>query len=249
MLKIRIWRFLVLFCILYVFFLVTFFQVFSGDDSKNDTGQSDITKKEKSMVHPDSVKSIVSPDIVGIKSEQESLVPIMREGVLGNYEENEVVKAEGPGEYGQGIKLTGDDIKDGQESVAEYGFNQVASDKISLDRHPRDTRYCLPYRVDFHRELINLRICFIDRPAECKYWHYPSHDKLPKASVVLVFHNEGWSTFVRTIHSVINTSPKSLLKDIVLVDDYSDKEHLTVRLPEYMKRWNGLVKYIRTKNR
>jgi hypothetical protein len=48
---------------------------------------------------------------------------------------------------------------------------------------------------------------------------------------------------------VINTSPKELLKDVVLVDDYSDQEHITVRLPEYIKKWNGLVKYVRTKQR
>jgi len=87
------------------------------------------------------------------------------------------------------------------------------------------------------------------RPEECKYWNYPSVDKLPTASVILVFYNEGWSTLVRTFHSVINTSPKQLLKDIILVDDYSDEEHITVRLPEYIKKWNGLVKYVRTKQR
>ncbi len=87
------------------------------------------------------------------------------------------------------------------------------------------------------------------RPAECKYWNYPSVDKLPTASVVLVFYDEGWSTLVRTFHSVINTSPKELLKDIILVDDYSDQEHITVRLPEYIKKWNGLVKYVRTETR
>jgi polypeptide N-acetylgalactosaminyltransferase len=65
----------------------------------------------------------------------------------------------------------------------------------------------------------------------------------------LVFYDEGWSTLVRTFHSVINTSPKALLKDIILVDDYSDQEHITVRLPEYIKKWNGLVKYVRTEHR
>lgn len=58
----------------------------------------------------------------------------------------------------------------------------------------------------------------------CKYWHYPT--KLPTASVVIVFHNEGWSTLIRTVHSVINTSPPELLADIVLVDDYSNKGSL-----------------------
>jgi polypeptide N-acetylgalactosaminyltransferase len=57
----------------------------------------------------------------------------------------------------------------------------------------------------------------------CKYWHYPALSKLPTASVVIVFHNEGWSTLIRTVHSVINTSPPDLLAEVVLVDDYSNK--------------------------
>ena len=55
----------------------------------------------------------------------------------------------------------------------------------------------------------------------CKYWHYP--EDLPSASVILVFHNEGFSTLVRTVHSVINTSPPQYLKEIVMVDDFSSK--------------------------
>jgi polypeptide N-acetylgalactosaminyltransferase len=90
---------------------------------------------------------------------------------------------------------------------------------------------------------------FLFRPEECKYWNYPTVDKLPTASVILVFYDEGWSTLVRTFHSVINTSPKELLKDIILVDDYSDQEHITVRLPEYIKKWDGLIKYVRTEKR
>ena len=50
---------------------------------------------------------------------------------------------------------------------------------------------------------------------------YPQN--LPKASVVIVFHNEGWSTLLRTVHSVINRSPPHMLQEIVMVDDYSDK--------------------------
>ena len=55
----------------------------------------------------------------------------------------------------------------------------------------------------------------------CKERKYPQN--LPKASVVIVFHNEGWSTLLRTVHSVINRSPPHMLQEIVMVDDYSDK--------------------------
>lgn len=55
----------------------------------------------------------------------------------------------------------------------------------------------------------------------CKHWNYP--EDLPRTSVIIVFHNEGWSVLLRTIHSVINRTPSKFLEEILLVDDFSDK--------------------------
>ena len=103
-------------------------------------------------------------------------------------------------------------------------MNIVASDEISLDRSLPDTR--LP---------------------ECKDWHYPMD--LPKASVVIVFHNEGRSVLLRTVHSIINRTPDQFLEEVLLVDDFSDKGDLGVGLERYIKIFRGKVRMIRNTER
>ena len=51
---------------------------------------------------------------------------------------------------------------------------------------------------------------------------YRPLSELPTTSVVVIFHNEGWSVLLRTVHSVLDRSPPQILEEIILVDDFSD---------------------------
>ncbi|GIY91886.1 putative polypeptide N-acetylgalactosaminyltransferase 9 [Caerostris extrusa] len=108
---------------------------------------------------------------------------------------------EGYGEMGKPVKLS--NLTEEQQKLVKLGwknnaFNQYISDLISLHRTLPDPR-----------------------DKECRDIKYPSI--LPQTSVIICFHNEAWSVLMRTVHSVLERSPDHLLKEIVLVDDFSDQ--------------------------
>lgn len=63
------------------------------------------------------------------------------------------------------------------------------------------------------------KLCSVYRCKEEKY----DYENLPKTSVIIAFYNEAWSTLLRTVYSVLETSPDMLLEEVILVDDYSDR--------------------------
>ncbi|KAK9540275.1 hypothetical protein VZT92_002737 [Zoarces viviparus] len=173
-------------------------------------------------------KQVIQQQYVTFKPHTQAYTsPVLKKGILGNFEPKEPEPLGVLGGPGEGAKpfVLGPEYKDAvQTSIKEFGFNMVASDMISLDRTISDIRH-----------------------EECKYWHYD--DRLMTSSVVIVFHNEGWSTLMRTVHSVIKRTPRKYLAEIVMIDDFSNKAHLKERLEEYIKQWNGLVKLFRNEKR
>ncbi|CAG9828081.1 unnamed protein product [Diabrotica balteata] len=88
----------------------------------------------------------------------------------------------------------------------------------------------------------------LNEPQEgCRSKSYPN--LLPTTSIVIVFHNEAWSTLLRTVWSVINRSPRPLLKEIILVDDASEGKHLGKKLEDYVAKLPVPVHVLRTERR
>lgn len=116
----------------------------------------------------------------------------------------------GVGENGKAANLEATEEELRKKLFNKNGFNALLSDKISLNRSVPDIRH-----------------------PGCKDKKYLS--ELPSVSVVVPFYNEHWSTLLRTAYSVINRSPRELLTEIILVDDFSDKEFLKTPLDKYIE--------------
>uniref|UniRef100_A0A672RVN1 Polypeptide N-acetylgalactosaminyltransferase n=1 Tax=Sinocyclocheilus grahami TaxID=75366 RepID=A0A672RVN1_SINGR len=125
-----------------------------------------------------------------------------------------------PGEMGKAVVIPKDEQEKMKELFKINQFNLMASDMIALNRSLPDVR--------------------LDG---CKTKTYP--DELPNTSIVIVFHNEAWSTLLRTIHSAINRSPRHLLLEILLVDDASERDFLKKKLEHHVATLEVPVRILR----
>ncbi|XP_051237520.1 probable polypeptide N-acetylgalactosaminyltransferase 8 [Dicentrarchus labrax] len=125
----------------------------------------------------------------------------------------------------------GDDLPQKEQKKAEalfqiYGYNVFLSNQLPLDRELPDTR-----------------------DNRCLTKNYPKD--LPTVSVVLIYINEALSVIKRAIRSIITHTPKHLLREIILVDDYSTYNDLGKPLDDYIvqihKERPGLIKKVRHK--
>uniref|UniRef100_A0A4W6FPX9 Polypeptide N-acetylgalactosaminyltransferase n=1 Tax=Lates calcarifer TaxID=8187 RepID=A0A4W6FPX9_LATCA len=127
------------------------------------------------------------------------------------------------GQFGQAALFASNEDAEVRKRWDEGHFNVYLSDKIPVDRAIPDTR-----------------------PEMCA--QNLVHDDLPSTSVIFCFVDEVWSTLLRSVHSVLNRSPPHLLKEIILVDDFSTKDYLKEPLDKYMSQFPK-VKIIRLKER
>ncbi|KAK6183301.1 hypothetical protein SNE40_010807 [Patella caerulea] len=133
-----------------------------------------------------------------------------------------------PGDNGLAVNvnvslLSDDEKRRYDEGFKGNAFNEFASDLVSLHRKIPDSR-----------------------PQLCKNITYASN--LPQTSVIITFYNEAWSTLIRSIHSVLERSPPHLIKEIILVDDGSEKDILGKPLEDYIRNFPK-VKLFRNKER
>ncbi|KAK3096527.1 hypothetical protein FSP39_001044 [Pinctada imbricata] len=63
----------------------------------------------------------------------------------------------------------------------------------------------------------------------------PQELNLPQASVVITYHNEWPSILLRTIFSVVDRTPKHLIKEIILVDDAST-DPVTYDITKFLRK-------------
>jgi len=139
------------------------------------------------------------------------------------------VDPDAPGEMGRPVRIDNPDPetkKKIDKGWRDNAYNQYVSDMISLHRSLPDQRD--PWCREPDRNL-------------------PVSD-LPATSVIVCFHNEGWTALLRTVHSIIDRSPPSLLQEIVLVDDASTQDHLKKELEDYVSKYPK-VKIVRSPER
>uniref|UniRef100_A0A1I8B0R8 Polypeptide N-acetylgalactosaminyltransferase n=1 Tax=Meloidogyne hapla TaxID=6305 RepID=A0A1I8B0R8_MELHA len=155
----------------------------------------------------------------------------------------------GAGHDGRPVELSPQEERRAEHTFGINQFNLLASDSIAINRTLPDIRriQCRAYAEKL-----------------------PPVSKLPDTSVIIVFHNEviqleynrtlkllSFKGFLYTctysnkfnFYSVINRSPRPLLREIILVDDFSNRKFLGDELELYLQTLPVRIKLIRAKER
>ena len=112
-----------------------------------------------------------------------------------------------------------------EEGYKNFAFNTLVSDNLSLLRDVPDTRHYL-----------------------CRNQTYSK--SLPNASIVICFYNEHYNTLLRSLYSIVNRTPKNLLHEIILINDYSDSEDLHEKIKNYVSlHLDNKIRYYKTEKR
>ncbi|XP_018562794.1 polypeptide N-acetylgalactosaminyltransferase 1 [Anoplophora glabripennis] len=179
------------------------------------------------LIHVDKQNEASTPHVYRYKNQEEYVDKHGIRVVVGHYVGNPVGKipnatydminknnfnpSPAAGRNGLPVVMEPKDLLEMQQLFQINRFNLMASDKIPLNRS-------LP---DFRRKRCTTL--------------FKDYSSYPKTSIIIVFHNEAWSTLLRTVWSVINRSPDGLVEEIILVDDASEREFLKKPLDDYIR--------------
>ncbi|XP_055334820.1 polypeptide N-acetylgalactosaminyltransferase 13-like [Paramacrobiotus metropolitanus] len=143
---------------------------------------------------------------------------------LANYEiRSDHVAPDAPGENGLPVRLDsfGPDNVKAKVIFKKETFNLMGSDRMSVQRSLQE-----------------------HRSQRCREQLYDV--ELATATVIIVAYNEPLSTLRRTIWSVINRSRPEYLREIIVVDDGSDRNYFRTTLTLILeKEFGNLVQHIR----
>lgn len=192
----------------------------------SDPSNKDVRGKEEVQVELLKLKETLRPAVVRPAVRQNATAPKKEASLHKVLPLDVTVAPRDPaavGQFGQAAFVSSREDAEVRKRWDEGYFNVYLSDKIPIDRALPDTR-----------------------PDTCA--QALVHDVLPSTSVIFCFVDEVWSTLLRSVHSVLNRSPPHLIKEIILVDDFSTKEYLKEQLDTYMSQFPK-VRIIRLKER
>jgi len=107
----------------------------------------------------------------------------------------------------------------------EYQLDVARSNAVPLDRSPPDVR-----------------------PPACRQLIYQLDD-LPDVSVIVPVFDESWSMLLRALHGLVSRSPDRLLREIILVDDFSSRAYLKAPLDRYAAVLSSKIRIVRNDRR
>lgn len=124
-----------------------------------------------------------------------------------------------------------------------FAFNLLVSNRVGLFRPIPDTRHKLcRNKSQSYAQKKDQEIGILETISDTDI------DTKPTASIIICYYNEAPSALLRTIYSILKRSPIELIKEIIIIDDYSDTEFHYETVKRYLEQYN-IISFHRTVKR
>ncbi|XP_059046281.1 polypeptide N-acetylgalactosaminyltransferase 35A isoform X2 [Achroia grisella] len=116
-----------------------------------------------------------------------------------------------------GLIRNAEDVRLRDKGYNMHAFNTLISQRIGKHRGLPDTRN---------------KLCRLQKFSP----------KLPKASIIICFYNEHFETLMRSVHSILDRTDLNNLKEILLIDDFSDIQGLHDQVQSAVNKLNIMMR-------
>ncbi|XP_026760817.1 polypeptide N-acetylgalactosaminyltransferase 35A-like isoform X2 [Galleria mellonella] len=148
-----------------------------------------------------------------------------------NYQRKMMLKEKYAKQLGMKLSANPDKSLDGQVGLIRNAEDVRMRDK-GYNLHAFNT--LISQRIGNHRGLPDTRNKL------CRLQKFSSI--LPKASIIICFYNEHFETLMRSVHSILDRTDQNHLKEIILIDDYSDIEGLHDEVQKAVNKLNSKMR-------
>lgn len=213
-----------------IFATYVFYTKFIYTNTANDADEDAPYASHRKLIAGKLVNEYNGPNSIDIGGDNFQAIPAIQSTIELSSDASLKHRPRFNAEYEKWIRA---DIEKQERGLGDGGRSAILSSPVAYEIGERQLKK-IALNEELSEHLSYNRTLQDARNPLCQSQRF-NVDDLPTTSIIIIFFNEPYSVLVRTVHSVLNTVDRRILKEIILVDDSSTKSELKGKLDYYIE--------------